>query len=187
MCIYMYVCVCRLQVFTISGARRRLYFALRGSTNIHTHTDASMRLFARVYACTHTHVHRHRYRCTRKRGKESSTHTHTCIHIYIHSLTRTLETMAVFLLYVAELTQRDTHAHRHTYTNRPNGRERESESERERAAGRPAGPGQAISCRTMCSRKNQRGQLLHLPAQRTRLEQLKMANWLTKARRNMTN
>lgn len=52
--VYLYVCVCRLQVFTISGARRRLYFALRGSTNIHTHTDASMRLFARVYACTHT-------------------------------------------------------------------------------------------------------------------------------------
>lgn len=63
--------------------------------------------------------------------------------------------MAVFLLYVAELTQRDTHAHRHTYTNRPNGRE--SENERERAAGRPAGPGQAISCRTMCSSKNQKG------------------------------
>lgn len=46
--------------------------------------------------------------------------------------------MAVFLLYVAELTQRDTHAHRHTYTNRPNGREREWEREREssRQAGR---------------------------------------------------
>lgn len=49
--------------------------------------------------------------------------------------------MAVFLLYVAELTQRDTHAHSHTYTNRPNGRE--SESEREQQAGR-ARPGHQL-------------------------------------------
>lgn len=41
--------------------------------------------------------------------------------------------MAVFLLYVAELTQRDTHAYRHAYTNRPNERERESEQQAGRA------------------------------------------------------
>lgn len=56
-------------------------------------------------------------------GSEAKKAAHTHIHAYTY--TRTLETMAVFLLYVAELTQRDTHAHRHTYTNRPNGRERE--------------------------------------------------------------
>lgn len=175
--------MCRLQVFTISGARRRLYFALRGSTNIHTHTQHTYRgKYALICTCVCVHTHTYTSIGIVAQGSEAkkaaNTHIHT--YIYIHSLTRTLETMAVFLLYVAELTQRDTHAHRHTYTNRPNGRESESE----RAAGRP---GQAISCRTMCSRKNQRGQLLHLPAQRTRTEQLKTANWLAKARRNMTN
>lgn len=152
----MKVCVCRLQVFTISGARRRLYFALRGSTNIHIqHTYR--RKYALVCTCvcvhTHTHVHFHRYRCTRKQGKESSTHTHMHMYICIHSLTRTLETMAVFLLYVAELTQRDIHTYKHAYTNRPNGRERESE--RERAAGRP---GQAMaSAAVPCVRAKIRG------------------------------
>lgn len=148
-CIYicLLVCVCRLQVFTISGARRRLYFALRGSTNIHTHTQHTYRgKYALICTCVCVHTHTYTSKGIVAQGskakKAANTHIHT--YIYIHSLTRTLETMAVFLLYVAELTQRDTHAHRHTYTNRPNGRESESE----RAAGRPgqARPSAAVPC-----------------------------------------
>lgn len=138
--------MCRLQVFTISGARRRLYFALRGSTNIHTHTTHIQRqVCAYLHVCMRAHTHVHSIGIVAQGSeakKAANTHIHT--YIYRHSLTRTLETMAVFLLYVAELTQRDTHAHRHTYTNRPNGRESESES----AAGRPgqARPSAAVPC-----------------------------------------
>lgn len=85
-CIHIYVgmCVCRLQVFTISGAWRRLYFGIRGSTNIRTH--ASMRLFARVY------VHLYIVAEGGKAKKAAHRHTHTRktlpAYTYIHSHAR---------------------------------------------------------------------------------------------------
>lgn len=166
--------MCRLQVFTISGAWRRLYFAIRvlpPQTSAHTQVCAYLHVCMRVQI----HVHFHRYTYTyislqrkARQRKQQLSHTQVkhCQHIHTYTqtfTTSTLETMAEFLLYAAKLTQRDTH----TYACRPNERARESATAR---------PGHQLpyhvfakeirggSCCCCCCRS------LHLPAQRTRTE-----------------
>lgn len=100
--------------------------------HINTYTRKYM-LYSHVCVCVVRRYTR-RSRCTRKQSKESGVQTHA------HAHGNTLETMAEFLLYVAAP---------------PPSWLRVTKGVRASERGRQ--PAETISCRAMCSRKNQGG------------------------------
>lgn len=151
------------------------------------HTQVCAYLHVCMRAQIHVHFHRYTYitiyRCRRRQGKESSsTHTHTSEALPAYTYTQTFtHTHArnngrIFALCGQADSERYTHTQTHADPMR----------EQERERGRARQPGPAISCRTMCSRRNQRGQLLLLLlplaafAGSENKSWKKMPNWLAK-------
>lgn len=174
--------MCRLQVFTISGAWRRLYFAIRvlpPQTSAHTRKYALICTCVCVYRYTYTSIGTPIpiYRCRGRQGKESSSsHTHkwNTASIYIHTnihYKHARNNGRIFALCGQADSERYTHIRMPT----------QWESKRERDS--PARSSAAVPC---VRKRNQRGQLLLLLlplaafAGSENKNWKKMPNWLAK-------